>query len=253
MCLADEFWNCKPCKKGYGGHWRSGVRDRVVVEGEVVRYLLWGSEIANWNRRENTLIADDCGWETRLTFDRLNGILGRVSMYVFSERGNLYFHDSQRNEDYVWEGSHMINLMNRRVTPCTPRKLNEKVSKALREYYEKARRLAEKRKFLVTVTLDGKVCVFVNSWYRRIERQVFGLHVSEDGFEAYKGMAATSKVYSAFTRNDATILMNHLVERGYRIEKAESVLSELRDFEVDFDVLPESVVSKLAIAKLLEE
>ena len=252
MCLADEFWNCKPRKKGYGGYWRSGVRDRVVVEGDVVRYLLWGSEIANWNRKNKTLLVDDCGWETRLTFDRLNSLLRRVDMYVYSERGNLYFHDRQRDEDYVWEGSHMINLGNRRVTPCAPREFNEKVSEALKEYYEKARNLVGKRKFLVTATLDGAVYAFVNSWHRRITRQVLGLRISGDGFEAYRGMVAASKVYSAFTRNNATLLMNHLVERGYRIEKAESVLSELRDLEVNFDVLPESVVSKLALAKLME-
>jgi hypothetical protein len=253
LCLADEFWNCKPRRKGHRSHWRSGVRDRVIVEGDVVRYLLWGSEIANWNINNETLHVDDCGWKTRLTFGRLNSILSYVDMYVYSIRGNLYFHDLQRNQDYVWEGTHMINLRNRRATPCTPRKFNGKASKTLREYYEKARSLVEKKKFLVTVTLDGKVCVFINSWYKRIERQVFGFHVSEDMFEAYRGMVAASKVYSAFTRNDATILMNHLVERGRRIEKAESILNELRDFEVDFEVLPESVVSKLALAKLLEE
>lgn len=252
MCLAEEFWNSKPCKKGYGRYWRNGVRDQVVVEGDVARYLLWGSEIANWNRKNNILIVNDCGWETKLTFDRLNSVLRPVGMYVYSERGKLYIHDTRREADYVWEGSHKINLETRQITPCTPRKFNEKASRALAKYYEKARNLVENRKFLVTVTLDGAVYAFVNSWYKRIERQVLALCTFADKFEAYKGMVSTSKVYSAFTRNNATILVSHLVKHGYRIDKAESVLSELRDFGVDFDVLPENVVSKLALAKLLE-
>jgi len=33
-----------------------GPGDRVVVEGDVVRYLLWGNEIANWNRAKGTLM-----------------------------------------------------------------------------------------------------------------------------------------------------------------------------------------------------
>ena len=253
MCLADEFWNCKPRKKGYGGHWRDSVRDRVVVEGDVVRYLLWGSEIANWNRKNKTLIVDDCGWETKLTFDRLNSVLRQVDMYVYSERGKIYIHNSKCEADHVWEGSHKINLETRQITPCTPRKFNEKASRALAKYYERARKLVKKRKFLVTATLDGAVYAFVSSWYERIERQVLALCTLEDEFKAYKGMVATSKVYSAFTKNNATILVGDLVEHGYRIEKAESVLSELRDFGVDFEVLPENVVSKLALAKLMEE
>lgn len=219
--------------------YREGARDQVAVEGNIVRYLLWGNEIANWNRRENTLIVDDCGWETKLTFDRPNSILSWVDMYVYSERGRLYIHDAKHRVDYVWEGSHKISLETRQITPCTPRRVNEKASRALAKYYEKARNLVEKKKFLVTVTLDGAVYAFVNSWYKGIERQVLALCTFADKFEAYKGMVSTSKVYSAFTRNNATILVSHLVKHGYRIEKAEKVLKELREFGVNFDLLPE--------------
>ncbi|MEM2922710.1 MAG: hypothetical protein QXF26_10405 [Candidatus Bathyarchaeia archaeon] len=251
--MAKEFWSYKSCKKGYNGYWSGRVRDRVVVDGDDVKYLLWGNAIANWNRRNSTLIVDDCGWNTKLTFDRLNSILGHVSMCVYNQRRKPFLRDMEREADYVWEGNHIINLENRQITPCTPKRFNEKASKALIQYYEKARKVVEKKKFLVTATLDGTVYAFVNSWYRRIESQVLSLCTFEDGFKAYKGMAATSKVYSAFTKNNATTLTNHLIKHGYQIEDARSVLRELKEFGVNCEILPEHVVSKLALTKLLEE
>ena len=105
MCLAEEFWMAKPRYKGYRSMYgyREGPRDRVVVEGDVVRYLLWGNEIANWNRRKGTLMVDDCGWQTQLTMDRLNAILQRLGFSIYSERRTLYIHDWRRNEVYLWE------------------------------------------------------------------------------------------------------------------------------------------------------
>jgi len=253
LCLSNEFWTGKTRKKGYGGYGHSSVRDQIVIEGDAVKYLLWGSRIAEWNRKTNVLRVGDCGWETKLTFDRLNSILSRIGMHVYSERRSLYLHDTKREADYSWEGNHIINIETGQITPCRPRKFNEKASKALIEYYEKARNLVEKKKFLVTATLDGTIYAFVNSWYKRIESQVLGLCTFEDEFKAYKGMVATSKVYSAFVKDNATILTNHLVRHGYQIEKAESVLSELKEFGVNCEILPEHVVSKLALAKLLEE
>lgn len=244
MCLSEEFWEGKPRRKA--------PRDRVAVEGDVVKYLLWGNEIANWNKKTGVLIVDDRGWQTNLTMNRLNSILWRVGFSVYSERGTLYLKRRDGDGDYIWEGSHMINLETRQVTPCTVKEFNEKLSESLKKYYEKAKRLVEKKKFLVTATLDGIVYVFVNNWYGRIERQVLGLSVLDDGFKAYKCMVSTSKVYSAFTKNNPAILMSHLVKHGYQIERAESVLSELEEFGIDLDVLPERVVSELAIAKLVE-
>ena len=126
MCLADSFWKARERRHGRRG---GDYRDEVVVEGDVVRYLLWGNEIANWNRAKGTLMVDDCGWQTKLTMDRLNAILWMLDFHVYSERRNLYIHDRKRDADYVWEGSHMIDLRTRRITPSTSRRFNVKVSR----------------------------------------------------------------------------------------------------------------------------
>jgi hypothetical protein len=232
--------------------YQEGPRDRVAVQGDVVRYLLWGNEIANWNVAKKTLIVDDCGWQTQLTMNRLNDIMRRLGFSIYSERGSLYLHDWRRDETYVWEGSHIINLETRRVNPCTPRTFNEKISNSLKRYYEKAKKMVEKRGFLVTVTLDGVIYAFVNKWSGGITRRTLVLQVFEDGFKAYQGFIAASKIYSAFVKGNAGILMKHLRKEGYEIDGAENLLRELEDYGVDLNTLPEHVVSKLALAKLLE-
>jgi len=254
LCLAEEFWEGKSCCRGYRSTYayRTDPRDQVVVEGNVVRYLLWGNEIANWNRKKNTLMIDDCGWQTQLTMDRLNGILWRLDFHVFSERGSLYLCDSKRDETYVWEGRHIINLETRQVTPCTPRTFNKKISDSLKKYYEKAKNIVEKRRFLSMVTLDGFVFIFVKRWSRCLSEHVLGLQIYEDGFKAYEGSIAVSKIYSAFMKRNAWIIMRQLVKEGYEIDRAEDLLRKLKGFNADLNVLPECVVSKLALAKLLE-
>jgi len=211
-----------------------------------------GNEIANWNRAKNVLLVDDCGWQTQLAMDRLNSIMRRIDFNVFSERGTLYLRDWKRDETYFWEGSHVIDLESRRVVPCTPRKFNEKISNSLKRYYDKARKIVEKRRFLVTVTLDGAVYVFVDRWSRGISRKVLALQVFEDGFKAYKGFVAASKIYSAFVKSNAAIVMKELTKEGCEIEGAENLLQELKEYDVDLNTLREHVVSKLALAKLLE-
>jgi len=255
LCLAEEFWEGKPRCRGYRSTYayRVGPRDRVVVEGDVVRYLLWGNEIANWNRAKGTLIVDDCGWQTPLTMDRLNGILWKLDFHVFSEHRSLYLRDSKREETYVWEGEHMINLETRRVTPCTPRIFNKKISDSLKKYYEKAKKIVEKKKFLSMVTLDGLVFIFVKGWSRCLSERALGLQIYEDGFKAYEGSIAVSKIYSAFVKRNAWIIMRQLVKEGCEIDRAEDLLRKLKDFNVDLNVLPECVVSKLALARLMEE
>ena len=254
MCLAEEFWMGKPRCMGYRsmyGH-REGPRDRVIVEGDVVRYLLWGNEIANWNRKKGILIVDDCGWQTQLTMDRLNGILRRLGFHVYSERGSLYLCDSKQEETYVWEGEHMINLETRQVTPCTPRTFNKKISDSLKKYYKKAKEIVEKRKFLSMVTLDGYVFIFVKGWSHGLSEHVLGVQIYEDRFKAYEGSVAVSKIYSAFMKRNAWIVMRQLVKEGDEIDRAEDLLRKLESFDVDVNVLPECVVSRLALAKLLE-
>ena len=47
--------------------------------------------------------------------------------------------------------------------------------------------------------------------------------------------------------------MRQLVEEGDEIDGAEDLLRKLREFNADLNVLPECIVSKLALAKLLGE
>ena len=241
---------CRGYRSMYG--YRKGPRDRVAVEGDVVRYLLWGNEIANWYRKKGTLMVDDCGWQTQLTMDRLNSIMRRLGFNVFSERGTLYLHDWKRDETYFWEGSHVIDLESRQVVPCTPRKFNEKISNSLKRYYKKAKRIVEEKKFLSMVTLDGLVFVFVKGWPRCLSEHVLGLQIYDGGFKAYEGSVAVSKIYSAFMKRNAWIIMRQLVKEGYKIDRAEDLLRKLKEFNADLNILPECIVSKLALAKLLE-
>ena len=78
------------------------------------------------------------------------------------------------------------------------------------------------------------------------------MHVSKYGFEAYKGMVAASRVYSAFINHDPTPVIKELARYGYEIRDAETLLQELQSFGVDVNALPEDIISQLALAKLLE-
>lgn len=250
MCLAKEFWEAKPCWKGYRKH---SPRDKVVVEDETVRYLLWGSQIATWNKKNKTLMVDDCGWKTWLTFNRLNAILGETDASIHSERGKTYIWDSKSKADYVWEGSHLIKLEPFEITPRTPRRFNKKVSDALRDYYAKAMDLMEKRKKLVTSTLDGIACLFPRRWYGggAFSISVLSLYVQGDNVKAYTARVSSSKVYSAFMKNDGASLTGYIFENGSELEESET-LPALERFDVDVNVLPETVVQQLALMKLLE-
>jgi len=249
MCLAKEFWEGKQCWKGYRRH---TPRDKVAVEGETVRYLLWDNQVATWNKKNNTLMIDDCGYKTWLTFNRLNAILGETDAFIHSERGKIYIRDSKKETDYVWEGSHLLKLEPFEITPRTPRKTNKKVSKALRNYYAKATELLEKRKRLVTSTLDGTACLFPRRWYgSRFSMSVLSLYVCGDNVTAYTGRIANSKVYSAFMKNDAASLAGYLVENGSKLEESETIPA-LERFDVDVKTLPKTVVQQIALMKLLE-
>ena len=54
-------------------------------------------------------------------------------------------------------------------------------------------------------------------------------------------------------KRNAWIVMRQLVKEGDEIERAEDLLRKLKEFNADFNVLPECIVSKLALAKLLGE
>jgi hypothetical protein len=249
MSLDRDFWESNPCCKG-STKWNP--RDKVVVEGDEVRYLLWGSQVATWNRKNNTIMVDDCGWTTKLTFNRLNAILSEVHLSIYSSRGKSYIWSSKRGTEYVWEGTHTINLDTRKITPCTPRKTNKKVSEALRSYYASAAELIEKRKRLVIKTLDGLVCLYPRRYYsREFSMLVLGLYASSGNIKAYMGKVASSKVCSAFMKNDAASLTGYLVQTGEELSDQE-ILSELNDFRVDTALLPQPMLQQLALMKLME-
>jgi hypothetical protein len=249
MSLDRDFWESNPCCKG-STKWNP--RDKVVVEGDEVRYLLWGSQVATWNRKNNTIMVDDCGWTTKLTFNRLNAILSEVHLSIYSSRGKSYIWSSKRGTEYVWEGTHTINLDTRKITPCTPRKTNKKVSEALRSYYASAAELIEKRKRLVIKTLDGFVCLYPRRYYsREFSMLVLGLYASSGNIKAYMGKVASSKVCSAFMKNDASSLTGYLAQNGEELSDRE-MLSELDDFRVDASLLPQPILQQLALMKLME-
>jgi len=62
-----------------------------------------------------------------------------------------------------------------------------------------------------------------------------------------------SKIYSAFIKRNAWIVMRQLIKEGDEIEGTEDLLRKLKEFNADLNILPECVVSNLALAKLLGE
>ncbi len=249
MSLDRDFWESNPCWKGCR---KSNPRDKVVVEDDEVRYLLWGNQVATWNKKNNTLMVDDCGWKTWLTFNRLNAILSELHLFINSIRGTSYIWSSKLGGEFVWEGTHTIQLDPLKITPCTPRKTNKKVSLALRNYYATASELIEHRKQLVIQTLDGFVCLFPRRYYcRGFSMLVLGLYASDGNVRACMGKIASSKVYSAFMKNDATLLTDDLLQNGDVLNDRE-MLSELNDFKVDSACLPQTILQQLALIKLME-
>ena len=245
MCLAKEFWMGKPCRKG--------PRDRVAVEGAAVKYLLWGNEIASWNREEGVLVVDDCGWKTQLTVSRLNSIIGKFDFFIRRKRGALYIRDWREDKFYLWEGRHVIDVESRRITPCTLKRFNEGASKSLKKYYERVRRVVGRRKFLFTATLDGFALAFIGEeGARRLSRHVLGLRICSGGLKAYEGYATVSKIYSAFMRGNAQTIVNYLAEEGFEIDGLEDLMWWLDFFDVDLSALPERAVREIALANLLE-
>jgi hypothetical protein len=243
--VAGRFWDAKPC--------RLGVRDRVVVEGPAVSYVLWGHEIAKWEREANVLDVSDCGWQTWLTKDRLNNVIGEVGLGIYSERGRWYIHYSSTDKSYYWEGKHRVYIGAGRIEPANPRVMHHEISERLKAYYEKARRAIEaKRRTLVARTLDGTVHVFVDEAFgRRTRTLVVKTHSPE--FEAWEGRLNNSTVYSAFIRSDACRLLKELGKLS-RIddEKAEYVLSSLKLMRFKVEDLPKDLASSLAVAMVVE-
>lgn len=250
MSLAENFWKAKACWKG---NRKQSPRDKIVVDGDVVHYILWYSQIATWNRKHNTLQVDDCNWSTSLTLKRLNTILSKLQFSIHSVRGTSYILDANQKKEYRWEGTHTINLSDPlEINPHTPRKINLKASKALRKYYASALSLVNKHKRVITQTSKGIVCLFPSQYCNRhFSMSVLNLSMKGDLLRAYLGKVACSKVYSTFMKNDATPLSNYLAAYGVELCGSE-VLTALNNFNVNTTQLPLEIVQQLALLKLVE-
>jgi hypothetical protein len=244
--VAGRFWDAKPC--------RLGARDRVVVEESAVSYMLWGHEIAKWDRKANVLDVSDCGWQTWLTQDRLNNVLREVGLGIYSDRGRWYVHYSSADKSYHWEGKHRVYIGSGRIEPAKPRVRHTQISERLKVYYKRAQEAIEaKHRTLTLRTLDGTVYVFVGEVFgRRTGTLVVKTHSPE--FEAWEGRLNNSTVYSAFSRSDACRLLKELNEKLSRIddEKAERVLSSLKLMHFKVEDLPKDLASSLAVAMVVE-
>jgi hypothetical protein len=250
VSLAEAFWMTKPCWKGCR---KSEPRDKVVAEGGKVWYFLWGSQIATWNQKANTLRVDDCHWKTPLTFKRLNRILSKLQIFIRSIHGVTYLVDSTVGTEYVWEGAHLIYLESLAVHPGVLRKTNPKVSQALRKYYATATELMSKNRQLVTETLTDEVVCLIPKLYSdgQFQLSLLGLYVNGDALRGYVGKVACSKVYSAFMKNTTQSLADHLTMKGEELYGQE-ILSALSEFRVETAWLPPKVVRQLALLKLVE-
>jgi len=251
MCLSREFWKAKACWKG---NRKCSPRDKIeVTDGEEVCYLLWGNPIAVWNKTKNILKVNDCGWNSWLTFDRLNAILSHRLFYVYSVRGIHYLSNPQLNIEYKWTGTHTINLDTFKVEPCVARKTNPKASQALRKYYATATELVSERKFLVAQTLDETICLFPMLYGgNNFSLPVFGLYANNHTLRAYNREIARSKIYSAFMKNNPTPLSTYLTQNGHELNR-QTILSTLKAFQVDINLLPAKIVQHLALMRLLED
>jgi hypothetical protein len=244
--LAERFWKAKPC--------RLGSRDRVVVDGPTVRYLVWGNEVAKWDRDADVLEVDDCGWQTWLTRDRLNNILGDIDWGIYSHRRRWFIHHRLTHRSYVWEGYHRIHISSGAIQPAKLKTERRDISNSLKDYYRRAlAAINAKRRRLIIRTLDGALYVFVGKPYRRrISTLVVKTHSPE--FDAWEGRLHLSTICSAFIRSDASKILKELDKQLWRIEdrEAERILSELRSMGFKAEDIPEQLVSSLAVAKLLD-
>ena len=250
MSLAEAFWMTKPCWKGCR---KNEPRDKVVVECAEVRYFLWGSQIATWNKKEHTLWVDDCHWKTPLTFKRLNSILSKLQIFIRSIHGVTYLVDSTTGVEYVWAGAHRIHLESHVVYPGVLRKTNLKVSQALRKYYATAAERMSKHRHLVAQTLTDEVVCLIPKLYSdgQFQLSIIGLYVNGDDFRGYVGKVACSKVYSAFMKNTTQSLADHLTLKGEAL-CGQEILSALSEFRVETAHLPQKIVQQLALLKLVE-
>jgi hypothetical protein len=244
--VVERFWRAKPC--------RLGLRDRVSVEGHIVSYLLWGHEIARWNGETSILEVDDCGWRTWLTKDRLNKILWKISKLIYSTRRRWCIHDFKKGESYIWEGRHIIHLQTGTIEPARPRITRPKISRGLRDYYERAfNKLEAKRRMFIVPTLDGTAYIFVEEPRRQMRTLVVKTYSPE--FDVWDGELKPSTILSTFAENVPERILRTVGKNLRKVDevcKLEHLIEGLTEMGFALEELPEGLVSTLATAKILE-
>jgi hypothetical protein len=244
--VVERFWRAKPC--------RLGSRDAVVVEGSTVRYFVWGNQVARWDRDADVLEVDDCGWQTYLTKDRLNKILYRINFEIYSLRGRWYIHNAEKGESYVWKGRHTIHLQTGLIEPAQSRFTHPKISKRLKNYYERALNILDaRRRMLITPTLDGVAYIFVEEPREHTQTILVKMHSPE--FDVWEGQLKHSTILSAFTRNSPERILRIIGKNFRKVGddcKLEYLIKGLTQMGFTPEALPKDLVSALATAKILE-
>jgi len=87
--LANAFLVGKPIKVG-----NSQSTGRAL--------LLFGNKIAEW--REDGLWITNCGWQTKTTKERLNGIGMYLNFWIAQRKGNWYLTGNELGGETYWSG-----------------------------------------------------------------------------------------------------------------------------------------------------
>lgn len=238
--LVKEFWEAKPAKRL--------PRDRVIVEGNLVKYILWQSEIAVWNRLMHTLTISDCGWLTQLTMGRLNGIISCLDYWISSHRRKWII--SRRNgAEYVWAGRHIIYLDSGEIYPAQPRRLMPKISRSLTRYYSALKPYLERR-MLRFRTLEGDVYTFLSEYGK--ERRILAIRIPSDSpadYSAWLAWIRVPTIYSSIA-NPARLL-TAVKREGKEVRDPDEIIDTLREMRFPDENIPNRVLSALALAKIL--
>lgn len=238
--LVKHFWEARPAKRL--------PRDRVIVESCFVKYILWRSAIAVWDRLSNILTISDCGWRTRLTMGRLNGIISRLDYRISSHRGKWII--SKGGEEYVWAGTHVIYLDSGEIHPAQPRRLRPDISKKLARYYAALRESVEKRMMKMRA-LDGDVFAFYDGYGKR--RRALIIKISREGPCGYRAWLTWLRVPTMYSciANPAR-LFTALKKNGLQeVRDPDEVMEIIRDMQFTERDVPDKVLSTLALAKML--
>ena len=86
------------------------VRDKVIVHGDIARWLLWGNSIVRYDG--HGILLSDCGYHTTTTAERLNGLLEAFSIRTH-DGDRIYY--SVSCGFYVWKERPAKNNKNKTV------------------------------------------------------------------------------------------------------------------------------------------